>query len=125
MRSRRVGPRDSSCGYGGRIVGCGPPPSVTLSEPGGGEGGIVVAGFGDVRAKTRAAAGASAMVLNSATGVAFPGPVTAPPMTRTDFARRKVVGEWEAARARLVRGPMAMMVIVPGGFSSRSRRISR
>lgn len=49
----------------------------------------------------------------------------APPMTRTAFARRKVVGDSEATRARLVRGPMATMVMVSGGFSERIRRISR
>lgn len=88
-------------------------------------GGIVLSGFGADSAKIRAVAMGSAMVLNSATGVAFPGAETAPPMIRTDLARRNIVGECEAARARLVRGPMAMMVMLPGGFSSRTRKISR
>lgn len=86
---------------------------------------MVLDALGDVNAKMRAAAMGSAMVLNSATGVTFPGLRTAPPMTRTDLARRNVVGECDAARARLVSGPTAMIVMVSAGFSSRSRRISR
>lgn len=86
---------------------------------------MVLDGLGDVSAKMRAAAVGSAMVLNSATGVALPGLWIAPPMIRTDLARKNVAGECEAARARLVSGPTAMMVIVLGGFSSRSLRISR
>lgn len=86
---------------------------------------MVLAGSGDVSAKTRAAAYASAMALNSPTGVIFPGEKMAPPMTRTALTRRNVVGFSAAARATLVRGPMAMIVIVSGGFPERIRRISR
>ena len=82
-------------------------------------------GLGEVSAKMRAAAMGSALVLNSATGVTLPGLRTAPPITRTDLARRNVVGECDAARARFVSGPTAMIVMVSGGFSSRSRTISR
>lgn len=82
-------------------------------------------GVGEVNAKTRAAETGSAMVLNSPTGVKFPGTDTAPPMTRTDLARRNTCGEWEAASARFVKGPIAIMSIVSGGFSSRIRSISR
>ena len=85
----------------------------------------MLAGLGEVNAKTRAAAVASAKVLNSPTGVMLPGTEIAPPMTRTDFARISMVGACEAARARLVRGPIAMTVMVSGGFSSRTRKISR
>ena len=46
-------------------------PSRDMLEGGG--GGMVLAGSGDVSAKTRAAAYASAMALNSPTGVIFPG----------------------------------------------------
>jgi len=46
-------------------------------------------------------------------------------MTRTDLARRNTGGEWEAASARFVIGPIAIMSIVSGGFSSRIRSISR
>lgn len=86
---------------------------------------MVLAGLGDVKAKTRAAAVASARALNSATGVILPGEEIVPPMTRTDLARMNTVGECEAARARFVRGPIAIMVIVSGGFSSSIRKISR
>ena len=85
----------------------------------------MLSGLGAVRAKILAAAVGSASVLNSATGVAFPGPSTTPPMISTCFARRNIAGECEAARARLVKGPIAMMVMVLRGFSSRIRRISR
>ena len=85
----------------------------------------MLAGLGEVRAKRRAAAVGSAQVLNSAKGVTFPGTEMAPPMMRIDLARVRVWGACEAARARLVRGPMAMIDIVFGGFSSRRRRISR
>lgn len=85
---------------------------------------MVVAGFGDVRANTRAAAVGSAKVLNSPTGVMFPGSAIAPPMTSTLFARRNVNGDSEAASARLVNGPMAMMSTVSVGLSSRILRIS-
>lgn len=111
-------------GYGGSIVGC----SALQSGVRGLRktiGGMVVAGLGDVNAKTRAVAVGSAKVLNSATGVAFPGPETAPPMTRTDLARMNIFGARDAARARFVRGPTAMIVIVPGGFSARVLMISR
>ena len=85
----------------------------------------MLAGLGEVKAKTRAAAFASANVLNSPTGVILPGTEMAPPITRTDLARISTIGACEAARARLVSGPMAMTVMVSGGFSSRIRRISR
>ena len=49
----------------------------------------------------------------------------APPMKSTALARRNIVGFSAAARATLVRGPMAIMVIVSGGFSESIRRISR
>ncbi len=55
----------------------------------------------------------------------LPGQKMAPPITRTALARSKVVGDSDAASARLVRGPMAMMVMVSGGCSERIRRISR
>lgn len=86
---------------------------------------MVLAGVGDVRAKTRAAAVESARILNSPTGVIFPGSTIAPPMTETLFARRKTCGDREAARARLVNGPIAMMSIVSGGLSSSILSISR
>lgn len=82
-------------------------------------------GYGEVRANTRAAAMESAYVLNSAAGVIFPGTEIAPPMTTTSFTRRKVSGSVAAAMARFVRGPIATIVIVSGGFSWRRRRISR
>lgn len=44
-----------------------------------GGGGIVEEGLGEVNAKTRAVATASAKVLNSATGVIFPSTSIAPP----------------------------------------------
>ena len=51
------------------------PVSVSLSDDGCEMvGGIVLSGLGDVRAKILAAAVGSASVLNSAAGVAFPGP---------------------------------------------------
>lgn len=111
-------------GYGGSTVDCNPLPSL-LKAFGETVGGIVLAGLGDVNAKMRAVAEGSAKVLNSATGVAFPGTEIAPPMTRTDLARMRIFGECDAARARFVRGPMAMIVIVPGGFSARILMISR
>lgn len=55
----------------------------------------------------------------------LPGTEMVPPMTSMDLARITVVGAWEAARARFVSGPMAMIVMVSGGFSSRIRKISR
>lgn len=75
----------------------------------------MVGGSGEVRAKRRAAAMGSAMQLNSATGVMLPGVARAPDMATTSFAFRKVSGRWEAARAKVVRGPMPMRVIVLGG----------
>jgi len=45
-------------------------------------------------------------------------------MTTTSLVSRKVSRSVAAARARLVRGPMAMMVIVSGGLVRRRRRIS-
>lgn len=86
---------------------------------------MVLAAVGDVRAKTRAAAVGSAKMLNSPTGVIFPGSAIAPPIIKTLFARRKISGDREAARARFVKGPMAMMSTVPGGLSSSILSISR
>ena len=76
-------------------------------------------------AYTLAAAMGSAMQLNSATGVMLPGTEMAPDITTTSLAFMKIVGDSEAARAKFVRGPMAMRVIVSGGFESRIERISR
>lgn len=45
----------------------------------GGGGGIVEEGVGEVKARTRAVATASAYVLNSATGVMLPSTSIAPP----------------------------------------------
>ena len=45
-------------------------------------------------------------------------------MTKTFLTRRNVAVECEAARAKLVKGPIAITVMVLGGFSSRIRRIS-
>ena len=64
-------------------------------------------------------------MFHSARGVMFPGTEMAPPITRSSFTRRNVDASWEAARARLVKGPMAIMVIVFGGLAARRRRISR
>ena len=58
---------ESLDGYGDRKGGGGS--SACMPGGAGGVGGIVVCGFGDVSAYTRAAATESAMVLNSATGV--------------------------------------------------------
>jgi len=85
---------------------------------------MVDAGFGDVSAKTRAEATASAKVLNSARGVTLPSQSIAPPITQTSLTRKNVSGSSAAARARLVRGPTATIVIVSSGFSFKSRRIS-
>lgn len=85
----------------------------------------MLAGSGLVKAYSLAAATASAMVLNSPTGVMFPGTSTAPPITRICLARRNVFGPCAAAVARVVRGPMAMRVIVSAGSVLRMRRISR
>ena len=80
-------PSSSLLGYGGKKLSksC----SLACSDVAI-DGGIVLAGFGDVSAKILAAAVASAMALNSATGVMFPGSRKQPPITRTSFARRKV-----------------------------------
>ena len=104
----------SSClvGYGGS------------DEYGPDTGGIVVAGFGDVSAYTLAAAVGSAMQLNSATGVMFPGSFRVPPMTTTSLAFMNVFGSFAAAMAKVVSGPMAIKVMVSAGFSLRIRRIS-
>ena len=67
---------------------------------------------------------ASAYVLNSATGVILPSTSMAPPITTTSLTLRKVSGSSAAASARLVKGPIATMVIVSCGFSCSSRRIS-
>ena len=91
----------------------------------GGVGGSVLLGVGDVNAKIRAAEIGSASVLNSPTGVMFPGTDTAPPITRADLARRKTWGEWEAASAKFVKGPIAIRSTESGGFFSRICRISR
>lgn len=74
--------RDSFFGYGDRNGGGG----SALCFPGGAgaTGGIMEAGFGDVRAKTRAAATLSAYVLNSAPGVIW--------LRRFSAARRGVAG---------------------------------
>jgi hypothetical protein len=45
-------------------------------------------------------------------------------MTTTSFTRRNVSGSSAAARARLVIGPIATMVILSGSFSRSRRRIS-
>lgn len=42
----------------------------------------------------------------------------------TSLARRNVEGDSAAARAKFVRGPMAIRVIVSGGLESRMWRIS-
>ena len=86
--------------------------------------GKVLAGLGDVNASTRAAAIGSARTLNSPTGVMFPATLIAPPMTNTSFARRKVCRSWEAAIAKLVKGPSAIRVMVSGGFDASSVKIS-
>ena len=91
----------------------------------GGAGGSVLLGVGDVNAKTLAAEIGSASMLNSPTGVMFPGTDTAPPITKTDLARRNACGDWEAAIAKFVKGPMAMISIVSNGLSSSIPRISR
>ena len=111
-------------GYDGR-GSAGASSRLGVSDSGGGGGGIVDDGLGEVRAYTLAAAVASAYVLNSAVGVMFPGTLTAPPITRIDFALISVRGECDAARAMFVSGPIAMTEIVSGGFSSRIRSISR
>jgi hypothetical protein len=103
---------DNLLGYGGKV------------DNFKGGGGIVDAGFGDVKAKTRAVATASAYVLNSATGVMLPSTSIAPPITTTSLTLRKVSVSSAAANARLVRGPTATIVMVSRGFSLRSRRIS-
>jgi len=53
----------------------------------------------------------------------LPGSVTAPPITKSAFARMKVWGDRAAARAKVVRGPMAIRVIVSGGFVERISRM--
>ena len=55
----------------------------------------------------------------------LPGTLTAPPITMIDLALSNVCGDSAAARARLVSGPIAIIEIVSGGFSSRRRRISK
>jgi len=85
----------------------------------------LTAGFGEVKAKTRAVATASAYVLNSATGVMFPSTSTAPPITTTSLTLRKASGSSAAANAKFVRGPTAMMVMVSTGFSRSNLRISK
>lgn len=65
------------------------------------------------------------MLLNSATGVILPGTDMAPDMTITSLALRNVVDEVDAARAKFVRGPMPIRVIVSGGLEERMSRISR
>ena len=98
-------------GYGGNVDG-----SIT--------GGIVLAGFGDVNAYTLAAARASAMQLNSPTGVILPGSSMEPPMTTTSLAFMNVFGSSAAAMAKFVNGPIAINVMVSAGFSLRMRSIS-
>ena len=98
-------------GYGGSVDG-----SIT--------GGIVLAGFGDVNAYTLAAARASAMQLNSPTGVMLPGSSIEPPMTMTSLAFMNVFGSSAAAVAKFVNGPIAIKVMVSAGLSLRMRSIS-
>ena len=86
---------------------------------------MALAGSGEVNANTRAAAIGSARILNSPTGVIFPGSAIAPPITQTLFARRRDCGDSEAARAMVVIGPITTMSIVSTGLSSRMWRISR
>ena len=114
------GPRADAGGYGPSS----PSPSFAESVRALADGGMVLAGSGLVSAYTRAAAMGSAMVLNSATGVMLPGSVIAPPMTTSSFAFIKVTGSWAAARAKVVKGPRAMRVVVLGGFEERMSRIS-
>ena len=71
----------------------------------------------EVKLKMIAAASGSAYILNSARGVWLPGTLMAPPMIMIFFARAKVVASSDTARARLVHGPIAMMVIVFESFS--------
>ena len=66
----------------------------------------------------------SAMQLNSATGVMLPGEEIVPPIMMTSLAFVKTVGSAAAAVARFVSGPIAIRVIVSGGFESRMERIS-
>ena len=108
---RRRSPISSLFGYDG-------------NEDGSRTGGIVSVGFGDVNAYTLAAAMGSAMQLNSATGVMLPGRSTVPPITMTSLAFMNVFGSSAAAMAKFVNGPMAIKVMVSGGFSLRMRRIS-
>lgn len=63
-------------------------------------------------------------VRSKSLGLTFPGTSTAPPMTTTSLALKNVSGSVAAAMARLVRGPIATMVIVSASFSRRSRNIS-
>ena len=86
---------------------------------------LVAASLSSSAEKTRAAAAGSARILNSPTGVMLPDTVIAPPMTTTLFARRNVCGEREAARAKLVRGPIAIMSMVSLGLSSRISKIAK
>ena len=66
----------------------------------------------------------SARQLNSPTGVMLPGSSIAPPITRTSFARRKVCGDFAAARAKVVSGPKAIRVKVSGGLVESRVRMS-
>lgn len=54
----------------------------------------------------------------------FPHSSTLPPITTTSLTRRNVSGSLAAARARLVSGPTATIVIVSESFSRSNRRIS-
>lgn len=54
----------------------------------------------------------------------LPHSSTFPPMTTTSLALRKVSGSRAAARARLVNGPTATIVMVSGSFSRSKRSIS-
>lgn len=65
----------------------------------------------------------SAMQLNSATGVMFPGTAMVPDMRISSWAVANVWGEWVAARAKVVAGPMPRRVMVFGGFEARRERM--
>jgi hypothetical protein len=54
----------------------------------------------------------------------LPSKSTAPPMITTSFTLKKVSGSSAAAVARFVRGPIAMMEIVPASFSRKSLSVS-
>lgn len=86
---------------------------------------MVEAGIGLVKANTLAAANESAAMLNSASGVMFPGSSRAPPIMINSFARHKVLASFAAASAMFVSGPIAITETVPGGSDSSMERISK